>query len=92
MSNGALRGYSDIPDYSTSIEAAWEVFLRLEGCWRLVKSDSWPGYETGPVYHCRNVGDEFYDSRDPEHVWVDGLLAPLVICRAALLAVAGREG
>lgn len=85
VNTGALRGYSDIPDYSTSIEAAFTIVDRLA--------------ETHAFYFER-IGASRWACFWPfgaSREWTpdDGCFAEsdaLAIARAALLAVAGREG
>jgi len=70
--------FADLPHYSTSIAAAWEVVERLP--YRLVRI-----VREGGSWYC-TVGDEL---NYPMFAPIRADTAPLAICRTALKAVMG---
>lgn len=69
-----------IPEYSTDIAAAWEVFERVLKEHTLILTGDW------------EIAGGFVITDDldcPSEVFVRANTAPLAICRAALKAVAG---
>ncbi len=76
------RGYS-IPDYSTSISAAWEVVEKLIADSHIVALGvSWDAAKD----HWKFLMRDFGEIVNTEY-WPSAPTAPLAICRAALKAV-----
>ena len=79
----------DLPAYSTEIDAAWKVIKGLEYNWNLCRDVGKCGsdYETAGDMNYRFI----YTAPGMPMEGITADTAPLAICRAALLAVIGRE-
>ena len=84
LPNGEWQHEPDVPDYSTSIAAAWAVVEKMEKLgFRMDLESGWENLQEYRAYKVRFYKPHYLEEAQSEH-------APLAICRAALKAVEGE--